>query len=90
MTMTKPSTSRTLNILQVEDTRSDAVLTAHALKSAGIAYSIRVVANGEDAIDLLTQDKGFELMPRPDLVLLDVLVAKLLTFRRLLSASVRI
>ena len=64
--------NRPLNILQVEDTRSDVVLTAHALKSAGIPHSIRVAADGKEAIALLNRDVGFEHAIRPDLILLDL------------------
>jgi len=66
------SSGRPMNILQVEDTRSDVVLTAHALKSAGIPYTLQVVGSGSEAISFLQRKEGFEGVPRPDLILLDL------------------
>ncbi len=61
--------NRHIQILQVEDQQSDAALTEYALQESGLDYSIRVVTDGKQAIDLLRQTaKG--LGSRPDLVLL--------------------
>jgi CheY-like chemotaxis protein len=63
---------RVINILQVEDTPSDAVLTEHALKSSGVPHSTRVITNGSDAITFLKNRDESHDGPRPDLILLDL------------------
>jgi two-component system, chemotaxis family, response regulator Rcp1 len=69
-TKEKATMSRPINILQVEDTPSDALLTAHALNSAGIPHSIQVIGDGEQAIAFL-KAADRENATRPDLILLD-------------------
>jgi len=61
-----------LTILQVEDTRSDAVLTAAALTAGGIPHVIHVVNDGKKAIAFLQHGPGYADSPRPDLILLDL------------------
>jgi CheY-like chemotaxis protein len=56
--------NRPLIILQIEDTPSDAVLTALALKE--------VVPDGKQALLFLQHGDGFTGAPRPDLILLDL------------------
>jgi CheY-like chemotaxis protein len=67
----KESTSP-LTILQVEDTPSDAVLTARALRESEIPHTIHVVPNGQRALQFLKHADGFSDAPRPNLVLLDL------------------
>jgi CheY-like chemotaxis protein len=64
-------TARTFEILQIEDTPTDILLTAEALKTCGIPISIRVVMNGRDALSFLKHQDAYTEAPRPDLVLLD-------------------
>jgi two-component system, chemotaxis family, response regulator Rcp1 len=64
------TSTRPLNILQVEDTPSDALLTAHALNSAGIPHSIKVIGDGEHALTFL-KAADMTSTARPDLILLD-------------------
>jgi two-component system, chemotaxis family, response regulator Rcp1 len=64
--------SRSFTILQVEDTPSDAALTARALKASGIPHWIQIVTDGEQALAFLTRRAKFADAPRPDLVLLDL------------------
>jgi len=64
--------TRSLIILQVEDTPSDAILTAHALKGGPVDHSIHVVGDGNKALAFLKQADGFADSPRPDLILLDL------------------
>src|SRR5277367_6008368 len=61
-----------LTILQVEDTPSDAILTAHALQTGDVPYSIHVVQDGRQAICFLNRQEGFANAPRPDLIILDL------------------
>lgn len=69
--------NRPLTILQVEDSPSDVVLTAHALRAGDIPYSIHVVRDGQQAVAFLTQGEGFGDAPRPDLILLDLSLPRL-------------
>jgi len=63
---------RPLEILQVEDTPSDAVLTAHALETGDVPYLIHVVTDGKQALAFLKREGGFENASRPHLILLDL------------------
>jgi CheY-like chemotaxis protein len=69
--------NRPLTILQVEDTPSDVVLTAHALRTVGIPYLIHVVRDGQQAVAFLKRDEGFSDAPRPDMILLDLSLPRL-------------
>ena len=64
--------SRPLTILQVEDSPSDAALTAHALQEGHFLYSIQLASNGNHALQFLRHGEGFTDAPRPDLILLDL------------------
>jgi CheY-like chemotaxis protein len=64
--------SRSLTILQVEDTPSDAILTAHALREGPVQHSIHVVGDGNKALVFLKRGEGFADCPRPDLIILDL------------------
>lgn len=63
---------RPCDILLVEDSPSDVVLTREALRRAKIANELVVVDRGEDALRYLYGRPPFEQARRPDLVLLDV------------------
>ena len=68
----KPSIGRPMQILLVEDSPSDAAMTAAALSEGSFAYDMHVVADGEDAMAFLRREGPFVDMPRPDLILLDL------------------
>jgi CheY-like chemotaxis protein len=62
-------------ILELEDREEDVILFAHALERAGVSADIRVVTNGQEAIDYLRGEGKFahrDRFPFPDLVLLDL------------------
>jgi FOG: CheY-like receiver len=59
-------------ILLIEDNEGDAELTIEALKSNSITSEIRVINNGEEAIDFLKSSAGMVNKPLPDLILLDI------------------
>ena len=62
-------------ILQVEDDPNDVFFLKHALKRAGVANPIRVVNDGQEAIDYFKGAGKFadrEQFPLPGLVLLDL------------------
>ena len=60
-------------ILLVEDTPTDEELTARALKNSGVAVSVVVARDGEEALTHLLADEPSKL---PDLVMLDLKLPK--------------
>jgi two-component system response regulator len=63
---------RHIEILLVEDSPSDALLTREALGGSKLLNKIHVVDNGVDAIAFLRREGPFASVPRPDLILLDL------------------
>jgi CheY-like chemotaxis protein len=66
-------------ILLVEDDESDIVLIRAALEQAGIAHSLQVVRDGEEAIRYLSDDGSYsdrKQYPLPMLILLDLAMPK--------------
>jgi two-component system, chemotaxis family, response regulator Rcp1 len=59
-------------VLQVEDNEADVRLTREALREAGEELRLSVVGDGEQALAYLRNEAGFEDVPRPHLVLLDL------------------
>ena len=59
-------------VLQVEDNEADVRLTREALREAGDELRLSVVGDGEKALAYLRNEPGFEDVPRPHLVLLDL------------------
>src|SRR5690606_19483185 len=64
-------------ILLVEDSQSDRLLTMTALEDTGIPYDLHVVDTGMDALRFLRREEPFSTAPRPDLVLLDLHLPKM-------------
>lgn len=65
-----------IEILLVEDSPSDALLTKRALADARLINSLHVVADGIQALAFLRREPPYEHMPRPDLILLDLKLPK--------------
>jgi CheY-like chemotaxis protein len=65
-----------MEILLVEDGLMDARATIEALKSGGIKHRLTLVRDGEEAIEFLLQRDRFSKAPRPDLILLDLMLPK--------------
>jgi two-component system response regulator len=63
---------RPIEILLVEDSAADVLLTREALADAKVMNRLHTVDNGVDALAFLRRAPGFEKAPRPDLVLLDL------------------
>ena len=61
-----------IQILLVEDSRSDVELTIEAMRDAKVANQLHVVEDGVDAMAFLRQQDRYASVPRPDLVLLDL------------------
>ena len=63
---------RHIEILLVEDSPTDALLTREALSGFKLLNKLHVVDNGVDAIAFLRREGPFASVPRPDLILLDL------------------
>src|SRR5687767_1280686 len=67
-------------ILLVEDDPNDVWLVKHAFQSAGISNPLRIVSDGQEAIDYLKGNGAFSdrgAFPLPRLVLLDLKMPRL-------------
>jgi two-component system, chemotaxis family, response regulator Rcp1 len=62
---------RRIEILMVEDSPSDVLLTREALRASKLFNELHVVEDGEEAMAFLRQQGDYAGAPRPDLVLLD-------------------
>ena len=65
-----------MEILLVEDSLTDARLTIGALRNGDLQHRLTLVRDGEEALAFLHQDGIFARAPRPDLILLDLLMPK--------------
>lgn len=63
-----------MEILLVEDGLVDARITIHALRNCGIHHRLTLVRTVEEAIAFIHRQGIFARAPRPDLVLLDLLL----------------
>jgi len=70
--MTETAQPRPIEILLVEDSPSDAMMTREALNHSKLVNRIEVVDNGEDALALLRRQGRYAQANRPDLILLDL------------------
>lgn len=68
--------ARPIEILLVEDSPSDALLTREALRFAKVVNTLSHVENGVEAIDFLYRRGAYFDAPRPDLILLDLNLPK--------------
>ncbi len=65
---------RPMEILLVEDSLFDARLTIRALRRGGLQHRLTLILDGDEAMQFLLQEGRFRLAPRPDLILLDLLL----------------
>lgn len=63
-----------MEILLVEDNLEDAKLTMQALKSGNLRCRVTLVCDGEEAMRFLRRDREFTRVPKPDMILLDMLL----------------
>lgn len=70
------TTSHEINILMAEDNPGDARLTLEAFKEWRLGNKIHVVPDGEEAINFLYKKTGYDNVPQPDLILLDLNMPK--------------
>ena len=67
---------RPMEILLVEDSLLDAHITIAALKDGGIKHRLTLIRDGMETMEFLLQQNKFSNAPRPDLILLDLLLPK--------------
>ena len=63
-------------ILLIEDSPSDAKLTAKTLSKGKVLNNLHIVEDGVEAIAFLRQEGKYHDAPRPDLILLDLNLPK--------------
>jgi len=66
-----------LEILLVEDNEGDIQLTIEAFKEAKIRNQIKVVRDGEEALDYLRKQGNYTNVPSPDIILMDINLPKI-------------
>ena len=74
--MTTDLTGKPIEILLVEDSPGDVLLTRETLKDAKVLNHLNVAGDGEDAMAFLRHDPPHTDAPRPDLILLDLNLPK--------------
>jgi CheY-like chemotaxis protein len=74
--MSSQIVGRPMEILLVEDGLMDARVTIEALREGGIQHRLTLIRDGEEALDFLHQVGRFARAPRPDLMLLDLMLPK--------------
>ena len=67
---------RPMEVLLVEDNRMDAHFAIRALEKANFKHRCTLVVDGEEALDYLHRRGIFARAPRPDLILLDLVLPK--------------
>ena len=65
-----------IEILLVEDNPGDARLAVEALRESKVRNNLHHVKNGVEATDFLYRREGYDGVPRPDLILLDLNLPK--------------
>ena len=68
--------SRPIEILLVEDSRSDAQVIAKVFQQVPTANCLRIVSDGVAAIAYLLRQGQYHSYPRPDIILLDLHLPK--------------
>ena len=63
---------KTVNILLVEDDEIDAEMVMRSLRKVRISNPITIARNGYEALNVLRGEDGYERLPRPYLILLDI------------------
>ena len=72
--VTTESTGRALEIMLVEDSLLDARLTIEALKRCCIYHRLSLFRDGGEAMGFLNRQGVFARAPRPDVILLDLIL----------------
>ena len=75
--MTLSRSTKSLEVLLVEDDPGDIVIAEEALRAGKVASNLHVVNDGVEALQFLRQEGAHEGAPRPDLILLDLNLPKM-------------
>ena len=71
-----PRIEKLATILLVEDNLADVRLMKEALRESQYVAKLLVTYDGDEAMNFLRHEEGFENSPRPDLILLDLNLPK--------------
>jgi chemotaxis family two-component system response regulator Rcp1 len=74
--MDKELIGRPMEILLVEDGLMDARVTIEALREGDVKHRLTLIRDGLEALEFLGRQGKFAKAPRPDLVLLDLMLPK--------------
>lgn len=74
--MSHRTIGRPMEILLVEDSLIDARLTIAALRKGGLKHRLTLTRDGAEATEFLFRRGRFGQAPRPDLILLDLVLPK--------------
>ncbi len=72
--MDRMTVGRPMELLLVEDSLVAGRLASGAIRQCGFEHRLTWLRDGQEAIDFLTQSGRFSKAPRPDLVLLDLVL----------------
>lgn len=67
-----PPGTTPIEILLVEDSEPDVILTQEAFAAAGVSNRLHVTRDGVEALAFLHRQDGYADVPRPDVILLDI------------------
>ena len=67
-----PPGTTPIEILLVEDSEPDVILTQEAFAAAGVFNRLHVTRDGVEALAFLHHEDGYADVPRPDVILLDI------------------
>lgn len=74
--MSRHMLGRPMEVLLIEDGLLDARLTIAALKKSGLLHRLTLLRDGQEGLEFLRRIGKFARAPRPDLILLDLLLPK--------------
>ena len=70
--MTTKTLHKPIEILLVEDSPADVIITQEAFREARLLNEIHVVEDGVQAMEFMRRQGNYASAPRPDLILLDL------------------
>ncbi len=70
------ATGKAMEIMLIEDSLLDARITIESLRKCGIHHRLTLLRDGEEAFEFLEQRGIFTRAPRPDVILLDLILPR--------------
>ena len=70
------ATGKAMEIMLVEDSLLDARITIESLRKCGIHHRLTLLRDGTEAAEFLQQKGIFSRAPRPDVILLDLILPR--------------